>query len=54
MSNKNKHNKTIGSSIDRSDERLKVSGEFFTPSPLGWRLLMKYPLEFLKIFIGKF
>ena len=48
MSNKNKHNKSVGSSIERSDERLKVSGEFFTPLALCSKIVNEIPLEILK------
>ena len=48
MSNKNKHNKSIGSSIERSDERLKVSGEFFTPLSLCSKIVNEIPLDILK------
>ncbi len=48
MSNKNKHNKSIGSSIERSDERLKVSGEFFTPLSLCSKIVNDIPLDILK------
>ena len=48
MSNKNKHNKSVGSSIERSDERLKVSGEFFTPLSLCSKIVNEIPLEILK------
>ena len=48
MSNKNKHNKSVGSSIERSDERLKVSGEFFTPLSLCSKIVNEIPLEVLK------
>ena len=54
MSNKNKHNKTIGSSIDRSDERLKVSGEFFTPMSLCLKMVNEIPIEILKDSDSKF
>lgn len=48
MSNKNKHNKSVGSSIERSDERLKVSGEFFTPVSLCSKIVNEIPLDILK------
>ena len=48
MSNKNKHNKSVGSSIERSDERLKVSGEFFTPLSLCSKIVNEIPLDILK------
>lgn len=48
MSNKNKHNKSVGSSIERSNERLKVSGEFFTPLSLCSKIVNEIPLDILK------
>ncbi len=48
MSNKNKHNKSVGSSIERSNERLKVSGEFFTPLSLCSKIVNDIPLDTLK------
>ena len=34
MSNKNKHNETVGSEIVRSDDRIDSTGEVFTPPEL--------------------
>ena len=31
---KNKHNKNVGSAIDRSDDRINETGEVFTPHEL--------------------
>lgn len=34
MSSKNKHNQSLGSIVDRSDERISETGEVFTPPDL--------------------
>lgn len=45
---KNKHNKSIGSEIDRSDERIVESGEVFTPPELCNQMVADIPEEILK------
>ena len=45
---KNTHNKNVGSSIDRSNERIDVTGEVFTPLELCTKMVNEIPLEKLK------
>lgn len=39
MSSKNKHNQSLGSIVDRSDERISETGEVFTPPDLIHELI---------------
>lgn len=48
MSNKNRHNDTTGSSIDRSDERINATGEVFTPMELCHQMVSEIPESTLK------
>ena len=45
---KNKHNETVGSAVERSDDRIKVTGEVFTPLELCREMVSDIPLETLK------
>jgi type I restriction-modification system DNA methylase subunit len=45
---KNKHNKEVGSKIERSDERIKETQEVFTPSEIVERMIDDIPIELLK------
>jgi hypothetical protein len=45
---KNKHNKLIGSSVERSDERINSTGEVFTPLELCNKIISHIPEETLK------
>ena len=45
---KNKHNQEVGSVIDRSDERIKVTQEVFTPMELVEYMIDDIDIELLK------
>ena len=45
---RNKHNKSVGSNIDRSDHRVDSTGEVFTPPWLVEEMIDSYPIEDLK------
>lgn len=45
---KNKHNQETGSSIERSDERIKETQEVFTPQELVEKMLDEVPERLLK------
>jgi len=45
---KNKHNQKVGSSIDRSDERIKETQEVFTPMELVEQMIDEIDIELLK------
>ena len=45
---KNKHNKLVGSEINRSDERINQTGEVFTPMELCVKIVNDIPLEIRK------
>ena len=45
---KNKHNQEVGSSIERSDERIKVTQEVFTPMELVEYMIDDIDIELLK------
>ena len=45
---KNKHNQEVGSTIDRSDERIKVTQEVFTPMELVEYMIDDIDIELLK------
>ena len=45
---KNKHNETVGSSIDRSDERIDSTGEVFTPLELCQQMVSEIPQSVLQ------
>ena len=48
MSKKNKHNSTVGSDIERSDDRIDQTGEVFTPSELCVSMVSEIPESILK------
>ena len=48
MGNKNTHNKNVGSTIDRSDERIAITQEVFTPMELCDVMVNEIPLDILK------
>lgn len=54
MQSKNKHNKLHGSTLDRSDERIKQTQEVFTPPDLINHMIKEIPLEKLKDPTSKF
>ena len=45
---KNKHNKAVGSEIDRTDDRIKQTGEVFTPMELCYQMVDEIPEEIMK------
>ena len=45
---KNKHNIDVGSTIERSDERIKVTQEVFTPMELVEQMIDEIDIELLK------
>jgi len=45
---KNKHNQEVGSAIERSDERIKVTQEVFTPMELVEYMIDDIDIELLK------
>jgi hypothetical protein len=45
---KNKHNLEVGSTIERSDERIKETQEVFTPQELVENMIDEVPLELLQ------
>ena len=47
-SNKNRHNSTTGSDIERSDERIDETGEVFTPAELCASMVSEIPESVLK------
>ena len=51
---KNKHNKETGSTIERSDERIKETQEVFTPSELVESMIDDIDVELLKDSSSKF
>ena len=42
---KNKHNQIVGSNIERSDERIDLTGEVFTPMELCIEMVNEIPLN---------
>lgn len=40
---KNNHNKTVGSKVERSDDRIKETGEVFTPMDLCRKMVAEIP-----------
>lgn len=46
--NKNKHNKEVGSNIERSDDRIKITQEVFTPIEMCRLMVDKLPEETLR------
>ena len=45
---RNKHNKSVGSNIDRSDDRVDSTGEVFTPPWLVEEMIDAYPIDDIK------
>ena len=45
---KNKHNQTVGSIVERTDERIEETGEVFTPSELCKEMVDEIPLDIIK------
>ena len=45
---KNKHNTSVGSAVDRTDDRINQTGEVFTPMELCAQMVSEIPLETLK------
>lgn len=45
---KNKHNASVGSSVERSDERINETGEVFTPAELCAQMVSEIPESILK------
>jgi hypothetical protein len=45
---KNKHNKEVGSEIERSDDRIKITQEVFTPMELCHHMVNELPEDVLK------
>ena len=45
---KNKHNETVGSAVERSDERINQTGEVFTPAELCAEMVSEIPESVLK------
>ena len=48
MAKKNRHNETVGSTIERSDERINQTGEVFTPMELCREMVAEIPVEKLQ------
>ena len=44
---KNKHNAKVGSTVERSDDRIKETGEVFTPMQLVYDMIADVPTEVL-------
>ena len=45
MATKNKHNAAVGSDVDRSDARIKETGEVFTPMALVYEMVDELPAD---------
>ena len=45
MASRNKHNEKVGSTVDRTDDRIKSTGEVFTPMSLVYEMIDKIPVE---------
>ena len=45
---KNKHNQSVGSDIERSDKRIDLTGEVFTPLECCYEIINEVPLNILK------
>lgn len=48
MYKKNTHNSTVGSDIERSDERIDLTGEVFTPMKLCAEMVSELPQSMLQ------
>ena len=42
---KNKHNAAVGSDVERDDERIKQTGEVFTPMSLAYEMVDELPQD---------
>ena len=47
-SKKNKHNQTVGSTVERTDDRITETGEVFTPPELCKQMVDEIPLDIIK------
>ena len=45
---RNEHNKSVGSSIERSDDRINATSEVFTPIEVCKKMVAEIPDEYLK------
>ncbi len=45
---KNKHNETVGSTVERTDDRIKDTGEVFTPPELCAQMVSEIPQSVLQ------
>tara|TARA_B100000287_G_scaffold377976_1_gene380087 strand:+ start:5393 stop:5800 length:408 start_codon:yes stop_codon:yes gene_type:complete len=45
---RNEHNKSVGSSIERSDDRINATSEVFTPIEICKKMVAEIPEEYLK------
>lgn len=45
---KNKHNQSVGSSIQRDDDRINQTGEVFTPMELVYQMIDEIPTKILQ------
>ncbi len=48
MSKKNQHNQTVGSTVERTDERIDQTGEVFTPPELCKQMVDEIALDVIK------
>ena len=45
---KNKHNQTVGSTVERDNERIDSTGEVFTPAELCQQMVSEIPQSVLQ------
>lgn len=45
---RNEHNKSVGSSIERTDDRINATSEVFTPIEICKKMVSEIPEEYLK------
>ena len=48
MSNRNKHNESVGSTVERSEDRIIATGEVFTPMEICRQMVEDIPDHMLK------
>ena len=48
MASKNKHNQIVGSTVERSDDRIAQTGEVFTPAELCEQMVAEIPEDVLR------
>ncbi len=48
MSKKNQHNQTVGSTVERTDERIDQTGDVFTPPELCKQMVDEIALDVIK------